>query len=212
MEVYTDTSSAGGRTVRKGLGGTVSDLLPFLREFVRDPRGVASIAPSGRALASLITKELSFRTGPVIELGPGTGAITQAVIARGVRERDLTLVEYGSDFARLLQMRFPQARVLWMDAAALDRHVLFPDLSVGAVVCGLGLLNMDERKVAAILHGAFRYLRPDGAFFLYTYGKRCSVPEPLLDALGLQATRIGRTIRNIPPATVYRLSRRPVAG
>ena len=212
MEIYSNAPAAGRQAARKRLGGTFSDLLPFLREFVRDPRSVASVAPSGRALASLITQELSFRTGPVIELGPGTGAITQALIARGVRERDLTLVEYGSDFARLLQMRFPQARVLWMDAAALDRHVLFPDQSVGAVVCGLGLLNMDDRKVAAILHGAFRYLRPDGAFFLYTYGKRCSVPEPLLVALGLQATRIGRTVLNIPPATVYRLARRPFAG
>jgi phospholipid N-methyltransferase len=63
---------------------------------------VAAILPSGRALASLITKDISAATGPVLELGPGTGVFTQALLARGVRQQDLTLIEYGSDFARLL--------------------------------------------------------------------------------------------------------------
>lgn len=194
---------------RKEVGGAaITDLMPFFRAWMRNPRSVAAVAPSGRALASLITQEISARTGPVIELGPGTEAITQALLERGVREQDLTLVEYGSDFARLLQVRFPDARVLWMDAAALNRHLLFNEAPVGAVVCGLGLLNMEQKKIAEILRGAFRFLRPDGAFFLYTYGKRCSVPETLLDALDLEATRIGRTFRNLPPASVYRIVRR----
>lgn len=209
MEFENYTFTHDGATNRaRGFGPSIADMVPFLREWVRNPRGVASVAPSGRALASLITQEISAETGPVIELGPGTGVITHALIERGVRQQDLTLVEYGSDFARLLQTRFPQARVLWMDAAALNRHVLFPEASVGAVVCGLGILNMEQRKVAEILRGAFRFLRPDGAFFLYTYGGRCSVPDTLLEELDLEAILIGRTVRNIPPASVYRLARR----
>ncbi len=189
-------------------GGLVADMASFIREWIRNPRSVAAIAPSGRALASLITSEISSSTGPVIELGSGTGAFTRALLKRGVDEADLTLVEYGSDFVRLLQRRFPDARTLWMDASWLNRGELFKDASVGAVVCGLGLLNMKDTKVADILRGAFRYLRPGGAFYLFTYGPRCSVPPAILAELDLEVSYLGTTIKNIPPASVYRLSRR----
>ncbi|WP_084484927.1 methyltransferase domain-containing protein [Methylosinus sp. LW3] len=182
--------------------------IPFLREWMRSPRSVAAVLPSGQALASLITKDISAVTGPVLELGPGTGVFTQALLARGVRQQDLTLIEYGSDFARLLQRRFPEARVLWMDAALLDRHELYRDAPVGAVVCGLGFLNMPQEKIAAIVKGAFRYLRQDGAFYFFTYGERCSVPDAVLAELDLEATHVGKTFRNVPPAAVYRITRR----
>src|SRR4051794_11979375 len=149
-----------------------ADILPFFLSWIRNPLRVAAVAPSGAAIAALMTQEISAQTGPVIELGPGTGPFTYALLDRGVRERDLTLIEYGSDFVRLLQSRFPQARVLWMDAAWLDKHRLFENAPVGAVVSGLGILTMAPRKVAAILGGAFGYLRPDGAFYQITYGPR----------------------------------------
>lgn len=190
------------------LGGLITDMASFIREWIRNPRSVAAVAPSGRALASLITSEISASTGPVIELGSGTGSFTRALLRRGVREIDLTLIEYGSDFVRLLQNRFPNSRVLWMDAGWLSRVSLFDGAPVGAVVCGLGLLNIKEEKIAEIIRGAFRFIRPDGAFYLFTYGPRCSVPQDILDELNLEARHVGRTIKNIPPASVYKLSRR----
>ena len=111
-----------------------------------NPRRVGAIAPSGASLASLITRE-SPPSGPVLELGPGTGVFTQALLARGVKEHDLTLIEYGSDFVRRLQTRFPRARVLWMDAAWMASYDLF-ETPLGAVVSGLPLLNFPERKVS----------------------------------------------------------------
>jgi phosphatidylethanolamine/phosphatidyl-N-methylethanolamine N-methyltransferase len=148
----------------------------------------------------------------VLELGAGTGAFTRALLARGVQERDLTLVEYGSDFMRMLQSRFPEARVLWMDAAQLARYDLFPNATVAAVISGLPLLTMPPRKVMSILSGAFTYLRPGGSFYQFTYGPRCPVPRPILDRLGLKARRIGGTVRNLPPASVYRITRRQPLG
>ena len=123
-------------------------------------------------------------------------------------ETDLTLIEYGSDFVRLLSVRFPSARVLWMDASWLAREKIFEGAPLGAVVSGLPLLAMPPRKVMAILAGAFAHLRSGGAFYQFTYGPRCPVPRPLLDRLGLKATRIGRALVNVPPAAVYRISRR----
>ncbi|RJF76314.1 class I SAM-dependent methyltransferase [Rhodopseudomonas palustris] len=189
---------------------STADILPFFRAWIRNPLRVAAVAPSGSAVSSLMVQGITSTTGPVIELGPGTGVFTRALLERGVRQQDLTLVEYGSEFIPLLQRRFPGARVLWMDAAWLHRERLFEGAPVGAVVSGLGLLTMPQEKVVAILHGAFSYLRPGGAFYQITYGPHCPVADAILDRLGLQATCIGKTFRNLPPASVYRISRCPI--
>jgi phosphatidylethanolamine/phosphatidyl-N-methylethanolamine N-methyltransferase len=186
----------------------VADILPFLLAWIRNPLRVAAVAPSGAAVAALMTQEITAETGPVIELGPGTGPFTYSLLDRGVRETDLTLIEYGSDFIRLLQVRFPRARVLCMDAAWLDKYKLFENATVGAVISGLGLLTMSPHKITAILSGAFGYLRLDGAFYQITYGPRCPIADTILDGLDLQAARIGQTLRNVPPASVYRITRR----
>jgi phosphatidylethanolamine/phosphatidyl-N-methylethanolamine N-methyltransferase len=189
-----------------------SDFLRFFRSWIFNPGRLGAIAPSSKTLSRQITDHIRPSDGPVLELGAGTGVFTRALLARGVRERDLTLVEYGSDFTRMLRGRFPEARVLWMDAAQLAKYDLFPKASVAAVVSGLPLLTMPPRKVMAILSGAFTYLRPGGSFYQFTYGPRCPVPRPILDRLGLKARRIGGKVRNLPPASVYRITRRHALG
>ncbi|MEH2476509.1 phosphatidylethanolamine/phosphatidyl-N-methylethanolamine N-methyltransferase [Nitrobacteraceae bacterium AZCC 2161] len=184
------------------------DFLSFFLAWASAPRRVGAISPSGNALAELITSEIDPASGPVIELGPGTGVFTYKLLKRGVRQQDLTLIEYGSDFTRLLELRFPGARVLWMDAGRLANSDLFEGAPVGAVISGLPLLNMSTRKVINILGGAFSYLKPGGAFYQFTYGLSCPVPRPVLDRLGLKATLLDRALTNVPPAAVYRLTRR----
>lgn len=185
-----------------------SDLLHFFRAWIANPLRVAAVAPSGETLARLMTHEISAEHGPILELGPGTGVFTRALLARGVSEHDLTLVEYGQDFVPMLQDRFPEARILTMDAAKLGHLDLFGQALAGAVVSGLPLLSMSPRKITAILSGAFRHVRRGGAFYQFTYGPVCPVPRPILDRLGLKAKFVGRTVRNLPPAAVYRITRR----
>lgn len=188
---------------------TMVETIGWVRAWISDPLHVGAIVPSGRALAELITSEISPATGPVIELGAGTGAFTRVLLTRGVAEESLALVDDGSDFVRLLKFRFPRTRVLRMDAARLKDVELFGGRAAGAVVSGLPLLSMPPKKVIAILEGAFGHLRADGAFYQFTYGPRCPVRRMLLDRLGLKATRIGRVAANVPPAAVYRIRRRP---
>lgn len=185
-----------------------SDFFRFFRSWIAAPMRVASIAPSSPALARLITSEIGPVHAPVIELGPGTGVFTRALLARGVRESDLTLVEFGEEFASLLRARFPQARIASIDAATLAASGLFSEASAGAAVSGLPLLVMPEDKVEAIVAATFSCLRPGARLYQFTYGPRCPVQPAILDRLGLAAVPIGRTVRNIPPATVYRFSRR----
>jgi phosphatidylethanolamine/phosphatidyl-N-methylethanolamine N-methyltransferase len=195
------------RTLQPARDVLVRDIVSFLRAWFADPLRVAAITPSGTALANLVTREISAATGPVLELGAGTGVFTRALLARGVPEGHLTLLEYGADFAQLLSERFPHARVLSMDAARLAHAPLFEGAPVGAVISGLPLLYMSPKKVVTILKGAFGYLRRGGSFYQFTYMPRCPISYRLLKRLGLEATRIGGTLRNVPPAAVYRISR-----
>ncbi|WP_114094202.1 class I SAM-dependent methyltransferase [Thalassospira xiamenensis] len=185
----------------------MSDLLPFFRAWVADPKRVSAISPSSWALAELITSEISPATGSVLELGPGTGVFTRALIARGLDEGDLTLVEAGAEFARLLSDRYPRARVLHMDASRITLNPLYPSNDLGAAISGLPLLSMRPRQVMGVLNGTFRYLGPTGALYQFTYGPRCPIPSTILERMGLRASRIGTIMRNVPPSSVYRISR-----
>jgi phosphatidylethanolamine/phosphatidyl-N-methylethanolamine N-methyltransferase len=180
------------------------DRLTFLARWWRDPRGMAAIAPSGRALAALITREIDPAAGALLELGSGTGAFVPALLARGVAERDLTLVEQDPALARRLARRYPHAQVLAIDAARLGAAT---SRRYGAAVCGLGLLAMPPATVAAILRAALDRMTPDARLYLFTYGRRCSVPADVLRALRLEAEVIGTAWWNLPPARVYRLTR-----
>lgn len=185
------------------------DRLRFLREWMRSPRAVGAVAPSSPALARLICSEVDAGHAPVLELGPGTGVFTDALLARGVPASALTLVESTPCFAQGLRRRYPEARVLDLDARDLVATPLFPERGcVGAAVSGLPLRAMGSDHVHAIIAGVFHWLRPGASLFQFTYALRCPVPIATLHALDLQATALGRVARNLPPATVYRIERR----
>ncbi|GAB7080395.1 class I SAM-dependent methyltransferase [Megalodesulfovibrio paquesii] len=192
----------------------MTDALRFFFAWTSDPLRVASVVPSSQALARVITSEIQCECGPVLELGPGTGVFTRALLARGVAQENLILVEYGQEFAELLRRRYPDADVHCADAARLCRLDEIGQKQPGAVVSGLPLLAMPKRKVYAILRGAFQHLREDGAFYQFTYGFRCPIPRAIRNRLDLQVERLGWVLENFPPAQVYRVTRRkaPIAN
>lgn len=189
---------------------TFTDTLLFLRAWLRDPSKIGAVAPSGAALARLITGDIDPRRGPVIELGPGTGVFTQALLDRGVPAHRLALVESDPTFASALTQRFPGTRVLNMDADHLGvAEPLFGSERASAVVSGLPLLSMPREKALTIVDGLFsRQLRKNGTFHQFTYGPRCPLPPDELHELGLEAVRTGSALLNFPPASVYRFRRR----
>lgn len=188
----------------------LSDTLSFWRAWLRAPRRVGAVAPSGPSLARLITRQVNHRLGPVIELGPGTGVFTRALLATGLPVHRLALVEADPFFADALAQRYPGARVLRMDAAHLgETSPLFGDERASAVISGLPLLAMPADQVAAIISGVFdKQLRIDGSLYQFTYGLKCPLPRRLLEQLDLESVRVGSVLFNLPPATVYRIGRR----
>ncbi|MCW8808010.1 MAG: phospholipid methyltransferase [Rhodanobacter sp.] len=187
-----------------------SDTLSFMRAWLRAPRSIGALTPSGASLARLMTTHVNHLDGPVIELGPGTGVFTRALLARGVPTHRLALIEADPEFARALVRRYPGANVISMDAAQLGQtQPLFGDERASAVISGLPLLSMPAAQVAAIIRGVFeQQLHANGAFYQFTYGPRCPLPRQLLEQLDLEAVHIGRVLLNLPPASVYRIGRR----
>src|SRR5215468_9395045 len=100
----------------------LDDDLRFIRSWLNKPLAIGAVKPSGRVLARTMAHYVDPDSdGPVVELGPGTGPVTQALIARGVDPSRLILVEFDSAFCALLRARFPRATVIQGDAYALRR-------------------------------------------------------------------------------------------
>jgi phospholipid N-methyltransferase len=186
--------------------------ISFFLEWLSAPLRVGAIAPSSPKLAKAITAGISAEDAPVIELGPGSGVFTRALLERGIPQARLALVEQSEAFAGQLTVEFPQARVLCIDATQLEARTVIGGERAGAVVSGLPLLLMPAPTVATILEKVFECLRPDGAFFQFTYGPRSPVSRDVLDRLGLVAVRVSMVLGNFPPAFVYRIRRRTSAG
>ena len=178
----------------------------FLKNWLQDPIGVASVVPSGKQLARLMTAEIE-PGARVIELGVGTGTLTQAMIEKGVDPCQLHLVEQNEDFVGILRKRFPQSEVLQVDATALLRHFAELQGQVDYVVSGLPVVWFKRQTKVRMLKDAFELLRPSGRFYQFTYLGRPPVGNKILSELGLRAALAGFSPLNVPPAFVYRFER-----
>ena len=141
------------------------------------------------------------RIGTIIELGPGTGVITDALLQRGIAEERLILIEFDPDFCTLLRRRFPKALVVQGDAYALQKAVdplLFG--TVAAIVSGLPLFTKPESIRLRLLRDAFNALQKGAPFIQFTYAVISPIP---LRARGFIAERSSRVWRNMPPARVW---------
>jgi phosphatidylethanolamine/phosphatidyl-N-methylethanolamine N-methyltransferase len=181
----------------------IADSTLFLREWLVNPQRTGAVAPSSPKLAAAMARWLprdpeSF----VLELGPGTGAVTAALLKRGLREDRLVAIEHNPTLARLLRKRFPRAHIITGDAWQLDellRSQSVPIPSVGAVISSLPLLNFPKEQVEALAQKIRSILDPRGRWVQYTYqiGKHRSRGA---DAFRLLASQI--VWLNLPPARV----------
>lgn len=179
----------------------------FLRSWIDDPLAVGAVAPSGPALAKLMVSEV-FPGARVMELGPGTGTLTRAIINRGVSARDLYLLERSPRFTALLKKEFCNVTVIEADATVRN-HVLDElHASMDFVISGLPLVLFSPAQKRGLLQQCFEYLARAGSLYQFTYGVRCPIGRGLLAELGLEATRVGVAALNVPPAFVYRIRRR----
>ncbi|WP_435104443.1 class I SAM-dependent methyltransferase [Arhodomonas sp. AD133] len=135
----------------------------------------------------------------VVELGPGTGPVTKALIGAGVRERDLVLIETNPRFVDLLRQRFPAATVLEEDAFAAIARFAEAGMTLTAIVSSLPLMVFPRRRRRRLAMDALRALGPHGRLVQFTYGPVS--PIPLDPALIAEPSR--HIWNNLPPAVAW---------
>lgn len=172
----------------------------FVREWVGRPAAVGALCPSSRHLAREMADAVPDGDGLVVELGGGTGAITAALLERGVAPRRLVVVERSLAFVRHLRRRFPGISIVSGDARQLER-LLPPGATVDAIVSCLPLRTLPREAVTAIVDQCRRVLSAGGVMIQFTYDLRPPGRRPLGHAaLVAGASRI--VWANIPPARI----------
>jgi phosphatidylethanolamine/phosphatidyl-N-methylethanolamine N-methyltransferase len=180
----------------------LDDEVRFIRTWIEKPWSIGAVTPSSRVLARAMASYVDpVGGGPVIELGPGTGPVTGALVAQGIAPQRLVLVESDPTFCRLLRQRYPAANVVQGDAYSLKR-VLSGKLAepAAAVVSGLPLITKPLKTRLKLLYEAFALMPPGAPFVQFTYATMPPIPKALD---GVRAEASERIWMNIPPARIW---------
>lgn len=180
----------------------LDDEVRFIRSWLEKPLATGAVMPSGKVLARTMARYVDpNEDGPVIELGPGTGPVTEALVEQGVDPARLVLVEFNPTFCRLLRSRYPAATVVQGDAYRLRR--LLESLMrepAAAVVSGLPLVTKPLRTRLRLMSDALTLLKPGAPFVQFTYAMVPPIPKALS---GITAEASELIWLNLPPARVW---------
>jgi phosphatidylethanolamine/phosphatidyl-N-methylethanolamine N-methyltransferase len=209
-EAYPAEREPGeGRTGRRGARRA------FLAAALRNPGQFGAVAPSSPSLAAMIASVVPTAGAPVVvELGPGTGAMTTAIEARLAPDARHVAIELDPRMVGFLRQAHPGLEVVEGDAVKL--HSLLAELGIeqaDAVVSGLPWALFDEATQVSILAQVASVIGPDGVFATFAYRHGMALAAARRFRRTLHAT-FGEVVltptvwRNMPPAFVY-VCRRP---
>ncbi len=188
----------------------VMDEARFLRNWLDKPLVTGAIAPSGPALAARMASFIDpALPGLVIELGPGTGVVTKALIERGMAPERIVAIEYSADFCTLLHTRFPGVNVVHGDA--YDLATVVDQLHAGplvGVVSSLPLFTKPLPMRHRLLEASLTRLHPGAPFIQFSYALVPPVP-PMEGRWAIDKTNW--VVMNLPPARVWTY-RRPASA
>jgi phosphatidylethanolamine/phosphatidyl-N-methylethanolamine N-methyltransferase len=176
----------------------------FVSRWLRNPREVGAVTPSGQQLAYAMASQVNPAAGLVVELGAGTGVITAALLKHGVLSQQLVVIETCAAMARDLALLFPAVTVLRADAARLSGLLTMSDCNTpGTVVSSLPLLSLHTRQRFRILKEIASVLPVGGRLIQFTYSPFPPISVMLARRLGFEGSRVRRIAINLPPAAVW---------
>jgi phosphatidylethanolamine/phosphatidyl-N-methylethanolamine N-methyltransferase len=190
------------RLFERRRGIRLDDEVRFLRSWIERPLSIGAVTPSGKILARAMARYVDPNSdGPVVELGPGTGPVTEALVEAGVAPSRLVLVEFNPTFCRILRSRYPEATLVQGDAYSMRRLLETLLLQpAAAVVSGLPLVTKPIKMRLRLIRDAFDLMLPGAPFVQFTY----SVASPLPRRLGGFSVEASERIwMNLPPARVW---------
>jgi phosphatidylethanolamine/phosphatidyl-N-methylethanolamine N-methyltransferase len=179
----------------------------FFRQWLRSPKSMGAVIPSSRVLARAVTEAVRWRPGQhVIELGAGTGAISQGLIDSGLPPEALMMIELDRPLFEYLRGRFPGVKVVNGDATRLIDIARQQGITeVGTVISGLPMVTMPLAFQRAIIGQSLELLGDEGCLLQYSYSPVSPIPARKLE---VEAKLVKIVVRNLPPATLWRFRRR----
>jgi phosphatidylethanolamine/phosphatidyl-N-methylethanolamine N-methyltransferase len=183
----------------------------FFRHWLRCPLGIGAVFPSGRAVARAMARELPApHAGLVLELGGGTGALTQELLQAGRRAAELIVVEREPALSAVLRRRFPLLRVVEADAREVGTVLAELGVrSLAGVVSSLPIKWFDLADQRAVVDDSFAYMGADGVFLQLTNALVSPLP---MDLLGIAGVEVARIWAQFPPVQIWRYRRAAAAG
>ena len=183
-------------------GVRLDDEVRFIRSWIERPLSIGAVTPSGKVLARTMARYVDpSSSGPVVELGPGTGPVTEALVEAGVDPSRLVLVEFNPTFCRILRSRYPDATLVQGDAYSIRRLLETLLLQpAAAVVSGLPLVTKPIKMRLRLIRDAFELMLPGAPFVQFTYAVVSPIPK---DLAGMRAEASEPIWLNVPPARVW---------
>lgn len=193
---------------RKAMAAKFDDEIRFFKGWIDKPKAVGSIVPTSSVTARRMASIVNLDSGlPVLEVGPGTGVITRAILKRGVKPENLYAVEYSSDFVRHLRRLYPGVNVIEGDGFDLDKTLGDRKAMVfDNIVSGVPLLNFPVAKRVAYIEQLLSRIPHGRPIVQLTYGPKSPVPPGLGD---YTVEHFHFIIRNIPPTQLWIYRRNP---
>jgi phosphatidylethanolamine/phosphatidyl-N-methylethanolamine N-methyltransferase len=211
------------------MAGRLAESVLFFREFVRNFHTTGAVLPSGRFLAAALARFVANGSpGPkrILEVGPGTGAVTGRIIREMGRDDRLDLVELNGAFVERLNHRFrtePAFRAVADRARVLHCPVeeLPPGEGYDVIVSGLPLNNFAAADVERLLAAMTGRLAPGGTLSFFEYiavrparslisgrterARLRGIGRAMRAVLGPHEIRRDAVLLNVPPAWVHHL-------
>ena len=183
--------------------------LMFFCKFIKSPGTVGSVIPSSRFLSRAMTKPIDWKqTRSIVELGAGTGSITQYIHQLKNPDCLAVVFERDPDMQAELKTMFPGFQ--FRDHAERLPYILeqLGVREVDAIISSLPFTNFSEPLRNKILDGIIQTLKPGGLFITYQYSLHMKDQlEKVFDKVS-----ISLTLLNIPPAFVYICHKKEDAG
>lgn len=188
--------------IRKGLAGRIADDLRFFRGWLDRPKTTGSIMPTSWTMAKRMASVANPDSPlPVLELGPGTGVITRAILAQGIAPQRLVSLEYSIEFFDQLRQEMPDVNFINGDAFDLNRSLgVYADAQFDCVISALPLLNFPVPSRIALMEDLLRRVPAGRPVIQFSYGLNPSVPR---GGGNYTVDRYDVVYRNVPPARLW---------
>ena len=188
--------------LKERLGRKFDEEIRFFKGMMQGPKTVGSIVPTSSITARKMASVANPRSDlPVLELGPGTGAITKAILAHGIKPEKLVAIEYSTDFHKHLVRLYPGVNFINGDAFDLDRTLdVFKDQTFDSVISGIPLLNFPMQARIALLESLLDRMPAGRPVVQISYG---AVSPIVANADRYSIHHFDFIVRNIPPAQLW---------